>query len=329
MTTAVLRSFALLLGLLGGAATAVHAADEPDLIFKRSTVFKWVSPNDKLATYGLDDPEVDGVACHFTVPEKGGFKGWLGLAEEVSDISLACRQIGPIRFKAKFEQGDDMFRQAPLAVLQEDADRARLRHQAECAGLYGLFRPDYRRLAEEFDLVGADHAVGQRRPNSALCRICRITAPGVNFLRSTQRRTTRLAQSGLHAPSLCISSGRIYGEANMKSDRDLALSAAEQGFMDSVEHLFSGSAKRLDGKHRRQSGPSHGSLRGRTQSGEENTRHGPGQYRQNLSIVCADQPGATAISCAFSAQTIVRELISERQLTRSAFQCEARDWWFP
>ena len=87
------------------------AADEPDLIFRRSTVFKWVSPNDKLATYGIDDPEVEGVACHFTVPEKGGFKGWLGLAEQVSDISLACRQIGPIPFKGKMEQGDDMFRQ--------------------------------------------------------------------------------------------------------------------------------------------------------------------------------------------------------------------------
>ena len=92
------------------AAAPARAADEPDLIFKRSTVFKWISPNDKLATYGLDDPEVEGVACHFTVPEKGGFKGWVGLAEEVSDISLACRQIGPIRFKAKFEQGDDVFR---------------------------------------------------------------------------------------------------------------------------------------------------------------------------------------------------------------------------
>ena len=91
-------------------APIARAADEPDPIFKRSTVFKWVSPNDKLATYGLDDPEVDGVACHFTVPERGGFKGWLGLAEEVSDISLACRQIGPIRFKAKFEQGEDVFR---------------------------------------------------------------------------------------------------------------------------------------------------------------------------------------------------------------------------
>jgi CreA protein len=92
-------------------ASPAVAADEPDLIFRRSTVFKLLSPNDKLATYGVDDPEVEGVACHFTVPEKGGFKGWLGLAEEVSDISLACRQVGPIRFKDKMEQGDDMFRQ--------------------------------------------------------------------------------------------------------------------------------------------------------------------------------------------------------------------------
>ena len=94
--------------LLVWQAIPVAAADEPDLIFRRSTVFKWLSPNDKLATYGVDDPEVDGVACHFTVPEKGGVKGWLGLAEEVSDISLACSQIGPIRFKDKMTQGDDM-----------------------------------------------------------------------------------------------------------------------------------------------------------------------------------------------------------------------------
>jgi CreA protein len=92
------------------AASPGRTADEPDLIFRRSTVFKWLTPNDKLATYGLDDPEVNGVACHFTVPEKGGLKGWIGLAEEVSDISLACRQIGPIRFKKKFAQGEDVFR---------------------------------------------------------------------------------------------------------------------------------------------------------------------------------------------------------------------------
>jgi CreA protein len=102
----------LLLFLLGVvAAVPAGAADEPDLIFKRSTTFKLLTPNDKLATYGVDDPDVEGVACHFTAPERGGVKGWIGIAEQVSDISLACRQIAPIRFKSKFEQGGDMFRQ--------------------------------------------------------------------------------------------------------------------------------------------------------------------------------------------------------------------------
>jgi CreA protein len=101
--------FAIALAVLG--TVPARAADEPDLIFKRSTVFKWLTPNDKLATYGLDDPGVEGVACHFTVPQRGGLKGWIGVAEEVSDISLACRQIGPIKIKAKFEQGEDVFRQ--------------------------------------------------------------------------------------------------------------------------------------------------------------------------------------------------------------------------
>ena len=105
----VLASLALALSFASPAFA--FADDEPDLIFRRSTVFKLLSPNDKLATYGVDDPEVEGVACHFTVPEKGGLTGWLGLAEQVSDISLACRQIGPIHFRDKMEQGDDMFRQ--------------------------------------------------------------------------------------------------------------------------------------------------------------------------------------------------------------------------
>jgi CreA protein len=88
------------------------AAAEPDLIFRKSTVWKFLTPDDKLATYGIDDPLVDGVACHFTVPEKGGMSGMFGIAEEVSDISLACRQIGPIAFKGKFEQGDIVYRQS-------------------------------------------------------------------------------------------------------------------------------------------------------------------------------------------------------------------------
>jgi CreA protein len=87
-------------------------AEDPDLIFRKSTVFKLLSPDDKLATYGIDDPAVEGVACHFTVPEKGGWSGALGLSEQVSDISLACRQIGPVKFKEKFDQGAVVFRQS-------------------------------------------------------------------------------------------------------------------------------------------------------------------------------------------------------------------------
>jgi CreA protein len=98
--------FAALLAVM---LAAPAAAQEPDLIFKKSTTFKLLTPDDKLATYGIDDPVVEGVACHFTVPERGGVAGALGVAEEVSDISLACRQIGPIAFKAKFEQGDVVF----------------------------------------------------------------------------------------------------------------------------------------------------------------------------------------------------------------------------
>jgi CreA protein len=106
------RPIAVLLALATLVASAAPAlADNPDLIFRRSTVWKMLTPDDKLAVYGIDDPEVEGVACHYTVPERGGLKGMFGVAEETSDVSLACRQYGPIKFKQQLEQGDDMFRQ--------------------------------------------------------------------------------------------------------------------------------------------------------------------------------------------------------------------------
>lgn len=106
----MIRRFVLCLMALCLALPAV-AAEDPDLIFRKSTVFKFLTPDHKLATYGIDDPIVEGVACHFTVPEKGGVSGFFGVAEEVSDASLSCQQVGPVRFKEKFQQGDEVFRQ--------------------------------------------------------------------------------------------------------------------------------------------------------------------------------------------------------------------------
>jgi CreA protein len=93
------------------AAPAKAEPGEPDLLFRKSTTFKLLTPNDKLAVYGVDDPAIEGVACHFTAPERGGLAGAFGLAEQTSDVSLACRQYGPIKIKEKFEQGDVVFRE--------------------------------------------------------------------------------------------------------------------------------------------------------------------------------------------------------------------------
>ena len=101
----------VLAALAVAAGLAAPAIAQEDLIFKKSTVWKMLTPDHKLAVYGVDDPIVEGVACHYTIPEKGGVAGMFGVAEEVSDISLACRQIGPIRFKEKAEQGDVVFRE--------------------------------------------------------------------------------------------------------------------------------------------------------------------------------------------------------------------------
>ena len=82
-------------------------AQEPDLIFRKSTTFRLVTPN------------VQNVACHYTLPERGGVSGALGLAEQVSDASLSCNQIGPISFKEKFAQGDVVFRQSRSLLFKK------------------------------------------------------------------------------------------------------------------------------------------------------------------------------------------------------------------
>ncbi len=106
------RFFILISVLLAVSVPALaQEADDPELVFKKTTVWRFFSPDAKLATYALDDPDIEGVACHFTVPEIGGWSGWAGFAEERSETSLACRQIGPVKFKAKFEQGEEVYRQ--------------------------------------------------------------------------------------------------------------------------------------------------------------------------------------------------------------------------
>ena len=74
-----------------------------------STTFKLLSPNDKIVVDVFDDPEVAGVACYLSHAKTGGYKGALGFAEDTSDASVACRQIGPISFKGKIAMQEEVF----------------------------------------------------------------------------------------------------------------------------------------------------------------------------------------------------------------------------
>ena len=74
-----------------------------------STNFRFWGPNDRIAVDGFDDPKVQGVACHISRAVTGGLKGALGVAEDTSDVSIACRQIGPIHITGSLKDGETVF----------------------------------------------------------------------------------------------------------------------------------------------------------------------------------------------------------------------------
>ncbi len=74
-----------------------------------STHFRWLGPDDKIVIDGFDDPKVQGVACHIARAQTGGVKGQLGVAEDTSDASIACRQCGPIKIIGELKDGERVF----------------------------------------------------------------------------------------------------------------------------------------------------------------------------------------------------------------------------
>jgi CreA protein len=77
-----------------------------------STRFKMLGANDKVCIDSFQDPKVEGVVCHVSRAKTGGMKAMVGLAEDTSDASIACRQVGPIRIKGELEDGEDVFKES-------------------------------------------------------------------------------------------------------------------------------------------------------------------------------------------------------------------------
>jgi CreA protein len=94
---------ALLLALL---FSGVAQADEVGCV---TTAWRLIGANHKVCVEAFSDPKVPGVTCHISQARTGGVSGAVGLAEDPSRFSLACRQTGPITLPAGLKSGDKVF----------------------------------------------------------------------------------------------------------------------------------------------------------------------------------------------------------------------------
>jgi CreA protein len=93
------------LPLLFATLLLTPAAGIADEIGSVSTKFKVLGPNDKIVVEVFDDEDVPGVSCYLSRARTGGISGAVGVAEDTSDASIACRQIGPIQLPSDIREG--------------------------------------------------------------------------------------------------------------------------------------------------------------------------------------------------------------------------------
>jgi len=112
-----MREASLFIALFAVCLTA--AAEEIGTV---STKFKVVGPNDKIVIEVFEDQGVPGIACYLSRAKTGGISGAFGLAEDTSDASISCRQIGPVRLVDEIRNGkadgDEVFKQRTSLVFK-------------------------------------------------------------------------------------------------------------------------------------------------------------------------------------------------------------------
>ena len=104
--------YALLISLISSLARA----EEIGCV---TTTWKLIGSNNKICIQAFDDPRVQGVSCHISQAKAGGISGSLGVAEDPSQFSIACRQIGPIVIKDKLPDEETAFSESTSLFFKE------------------------------------------------------------------------------------------------------------------------------------------------------------------------------------------------------------------
>ena len=87
----------------------IAASTAAEEIGSVDTAFKLIGPDHKIKIEAFDDEKIKGVACHVSRAVTGGVSGAVGLAEDTSDASIACRQVGPISIAGELKAGEEVF----------------------------------------------------------------------------------------------------------------------------------------------------------------------------------------------------------------------------
>lgn len=84
-----------------------------------TTAWKLLGANHKVCVEAFHDPKVPGVTCHVSQARTGGVSGSLGLAQDPSQFSLACRQTGPISLPARMPKEETVFSEDTSILFKE------------------------------------------------------------------------------------------------------------------------------------------------------------------------------------------------------------------
>ncbi len=96
-------------------SSTVHA-DEIGCV---NTAFKLLGPSHKVCVQAFDDPKINGVACHLSHAKTGGISGAIGIAEDPSRFSIACRQIGAIQLPANLDKPESVFKESTSLFFKD------------------------------------------------------------------------------------------------------------------------------------------------------------------------------------------------------------------
>lgn len=102
---------------------AASAPAQAEQVGEVSTAFKLLGANHKIVIEAFDDPDLAGATCYVSRAKTGGIKGSLGLAEDTSDASIACRQTGPIKLPEDVvngqRDGERVFRKSTSILFKK------------------------------------------------------------------------------------------------------------------------------------------------------------------------------------------------------------------